>query len=737
MKGISKWRHTKTTAEAEDGEERVTREENDDDISSWLGIRRSDVVVSRDSKGQKYKTMHICLATDVDIKNISDGKGNVHENFNEHILCSMKLYQDGGLEMSPALSMIQEENSIDGNSSRSLFMENKTVYAGLTRGFKLRTFRIQTEKGAEFEYVVENINELTEPEEMEQIRRNRESQEALAVQRSRGTDNWKQDGPAKKFDFSAAFNGEIVSCVGFEGEKFFINYQIVLPNGWKLRVGNINDGYTEEEVSKINVVKEDGTKLTGADILNNDGYMDRLESSGILQGVTQTAFARQVRNNATYISKRRHYRGKGIPYSVDSTTRIYFAVLFFIISVIAVVLGPAYPFWIVPALVIFFTLMSGLPGGPQAVLLTRKGTKSDGHCKFGNYPSRGNTRALTDIGMKIARISGHGLLSNVQVSNRDLITPHLVQPIAHFGHLIGASFDVKSQDERSALSLTPSAECPSLLVQVYQVGTANRAVLEGYGYTHLKDVPGEYDIEIKCWKPVGDIESKCKEYFVGGALHLKSASFVDVPNKYDDGKMRGKNKTIPLNRFGMQSEASGTVRFRYNTIVTNPSWAEKPPPKTEAEVEAESKRKTVSEILSGYRNSMQLSRTNSTMGRSGLLSNSIVSSVSGTEGGISKVLGSTATSNVSRVAELLAKQRTKVNQAKEMESKLSVVDEEKKDTYADSYPSEEKYSVDDSAAPLLGRSDRMSRSAKPTSAGGSRNANRESRYNESDDDEGA
>ena len=158
----------------------------------------------------------------------------------------------------------------------------------------------------------------------------------------------------------------------------------------------------------------------------------------------------------------------------------------------------------------------------------------------------------------------------------------------------------------------------------------------------------------------------------------------------------------------------------------------------EAEIEVESKRKTVGEILSGYRNSMQFSRTNSTLGRSGMLSSSIASSVSGTDGGISRVLGNTATSNASRVAELLAKQRAKVAQAKTLESKLSVVDEEKKDTYADNtYPSEEKYSADDSAAPLLDRGDRMSQSMKPTSAGGTRNSNRESRYESDEDDEGA
>lgn len=736
MHGIVKQRVGKVST---DGDLAVGEECVDDDDTDWIQSR-TDLVGKRENRGRKFKTMHICLATDVDTKKISNDEGKVRDNFTEHILCSFKLYQDGGLEVSPALSMIQEENAIDGNSSRSLFMENKTVQAGLSKGFKLRTFRLQTEKGAEYEYVVENINELTVPEELEQIRVTRETQEASAVQRARGTDNWRQDGPEKTYEHSTAINGEIVSCTGFEGGRFFISYQIVMPDGWRMRVGNINDGYTQDEVSKINMTREDGSKLTGADILNNDGYFDGQEASGILNGVTQTAIARQVRNDVTFLSKRRHYRGRGVPYTTDSITRTYFAVLFFIVSVIAVLLGPAYPFWIIPAVVVLFTLMTGLPGGPQSVLLTRKGTKDDGYNKVANQASKGNTRALTDTGMKIARATGHGLLGNIQASNREFTSPHLVQPVAYFGHLIGASFDVKAQAELSAKSLTPSAEVPSLLVQVYQVSATDRLVLEGYGYTHLNDDPGEFDIEIKCWKPVGDNESKCKEYFIGGALRLKSVSFVDVPNKYGGKRKDGMNQTIPLSRFGMQSEASGTVRFRYNTIITNPNRAQKSRPKTEAEIDSESKRKTVEEILTGYRNSMQFSRTgSSTLGRSAVLSSSIASSVSGNDGGISKVLGSTATSNASRVAELLARQRAKAAQSKSMDSKLSAVDEEKKDSFADAYPSEDKYSVDDSAAPLLGRGGRMLQSMKPL--GGERSSTsrdedkgRDSRYEDSDDE---
>ena len=58
-------------------------------------------------------------------------------------------------------------------------MENKTLVAGLTKGFKLKTFRIKAESGAEFEYVVENLNEMTNPHDIEELRMRKLAQEKV------------------------------------------------------------------------------------------------------------------------------------------------------------------------------------------------------------------------------------------------------------------------------------------------------------------------------------------------------------------------------------------------------------------------------------------------------------------------------------------------------------------------------------------------------------------------------
>ena len=95
------------------------------------------------------------------------------------------------------------------------------------------------------------------------------------------------------------------------------------------------------------------------------------------------------------------------------------------------------------------------------------------------------------------------------MKNQDFIGK-TVEPVAYFGHLISASFDVKPLAELKARALTPSAESPSLFLQVYRVSAAGRNVLDGYGYVHLPDEPGSNEVEVRTWKPIGDTQTKLK-----------------------------------------------------------------------------------------------------------------------------------------------------------------------------------------------------------------------------------
>ena len=174
------------------------------------------------------------------------------------------------------------------------------------------------------------------------------------------------------------------------------------------------------------------------------------------------------------------------------------------------IIGPDYPFWIAPALVIFFTLFTGNPGGPSHILLLKRTTKEDGKVFLSNPYSQVDTRSLTDVGLQVARHSHPGNMKEIRVKSQDFQGSFLVPMVAYFGHLISVSFDVKPPLELSARSLTPSSEAPSIIFQVYSVGHSGRKILEGYGYTHISDTAGSNEVDIKTWKPVGDTDSKLK-----------------------------------------------------------------------------------------------------------------------------------------------------------------------------------------------------------------------------------
>ena len=53
---------------------------------------------------------------------------------------------------------------------------------------------------------------------------------------------------------------------------------------------------------------------------------------------------------------RMRWKGRNIQYSMDELSRLILGTSFFVVTVFASILGPAYPFWIVPALVILFSL---------------------------------------------------------------------------------------------------------------------------------------------------------------------------------------------------------------------------------------------------------------------------------------------------------------------------------------------------------------------------------------------
>ena len=166
--------------------------------------------------------------------------------------------------------------------------------------------------------------------------------------------------------------------------------------------------------------------------------------------------------------------------------------------------------------------------------------------------------------------------------------------------------------------MTPSAYAPTVVFTVYSVGRFGLINVEGYSYLHLPSGAGEYticegcilkrhavppcgwdtewfiiklvlvflyhpfpysvpchyhnyhtnnhlpfydttgsiDTTVKCWRPLGGINSEMRSFFLGASPHL-----ADKESMYATGQGGKKSRISSLNMFGVSSENSGEVRI--------------------------------------------------------------------------------------------------------------------------------------------------------------------------------
>lgn len=146
--------------------------------------------------------------------------------------------------------------------------------------------------------------------------------------------------------------------------------------------------------------------------------------------------------------------------------------------------------------------------------------------------------------------------------------------------------------------LAPSAHSPTIVFQVFSTDWLGRHKLEGYGFHHLSDQPGSHDLEVRTWRPVGRIRDQMQDFFLGNAAYLKDEHFVDSVNK----------TASALNRFGVLTHSSGSVRIRVHTVVTDPRAVDlrlKETAQLQQQQDSSLKvKRTVNDILQSFRTSI-------------------------------------------------------------------------------------------------------------------------------------
>ena len=480
------------------------------------------------NRGQSYKSMHICLATDVNTTAIKDNaplpqRGLNEKDMMEHVLCTIKLYQNGLLEVTPGISgpvsemegvFIESKGLSSNRISMSAFLDDKTVERALTTGFKLSTSSVRSRTGVEYEYCIQNSNDLLVPFQLEEILKRQSvlDMRSCAINKcSTEFTNWTQDPPAPGRQKVYTVYAEIVSGENFTGKKIFLNYQVQVPQGWDLRTGNLNDGVSEKRKSALNSHKigssgsgnnsgqgrtGDGMGvlgpgppgglggLSGADILALDSYSDGIDAQGMLRGTTHTATSEDFRPQ----------RGKGksgVTFVLEESARIFLGSSFFIITVISIILGQSYPFWLVPAFVILFTLRTGVPMSTVVVVPVQDQDNKNKKFTNLNLKSNRNTSKISLVEREqkkeILKMKSSSFTYSTNEPFKSIGTPLSGTAIANFNHLINMSFDVKDvvHTHTSTHTHTPTPglfqDTPTIHFQVYSVTAMDRHVLEGYG----------------------------------------------------------------------------------------------------------------------------------------------------------------------------------------------------------------------------------------------------------------
>lgn len=198
----------------------------DDDLD-----RRQAKLRERLTRERTCQTMHVCLATDVNTTTPAE-----QDKATEHLLCTVHLYSDGMLEISPDFSELLEEAEkgvilAEQVPVSGIFASDRTAATALRKGLRIGTHSLRSASGSDFEYTIENLNGVIMPTEVEEFEKKAQVNALARSLKFRGVrgpeSSWLQDPPKETFNRSVAMNVEVVSAKGFDGRELFICYEVI------------------------------------------------------------------------------------------------------------------------------------------------------------------------------------------------------------------------------------------------------------------------------------------------------------------------------------------------------------------------------------------------------------------------------------------------------------------------------------------------------------------------------
>lgn len=92
---------------------------------------------------------------------------------------------------------------------------------------------------------------------------------------------------------------------------------------------------------------------------------------------------------------------------------------------------------------------------------------------------------------------------------------------------------------------------PKMSFEVWEHDSLGRIYLSGYGFCNLPTSPGNHDIDVELWKPIGNVMEELTSNLMGGSPHIRNQEIVHKPN----------------DRFRLNSGNSGRIHLNISLIL--------------------------------------------------------------------------------------------------------------------------------------------------------------------------
>ncbi len=171
------------------------------------------------------------------INNNEDGLSSTSGNCYPHqeLLCSIKLHSSGMLEVNPGFSNKEAEDTDD-----EIFVSSVGLLKSETKGIKLSTFSFATSAGSVYQYALEWIDYIVDPDKLENLALREVDEHYRLLSQHRKNLLWRIDENDTPID-SLSYTGDekliqiqFKSAFGFhpkwDRSSLSIEYHITIPN---------------------------------------------------------------------------------------------------------------------------------------------------------------------------------------------------------------------------------------------------------------------------------------------------------------------------------------------------------------------------------------------------------------------------------------------------------------------------------------------------------------------------